>query len=211
MLAPAFIIADASCINRPGLANLLKEYFTGCTITEVEDAAALMAATQQQWYDAVFTQIHLPADGGFATAQNLLQQCSSYRVIFYAHHNTQQQVVQAFAAGAAAFFNCQETKDAILHKIKEVLHKGCCFTPAEFEAYKTAHSRLIKAQDTHKPLTPREKEVLAFLCKGLINREIADTLFISKKTVDNHRGNIMEKTGCSNIAELIVYAKEREL
>lgn len=55
-------------------------------------------------------------------------------------------------------------------------------------------------------LSEREKEILLLICKGLTNYEIADTLFISKRTVDKHRANILEKTNCKNTANLVVYA-----
>ena len=55
-------------------------------------------------------------------------------------------------------------------------------------------------------LSTREIEILVCVCRGLSNQEIADELFISKRTVDKHRANILEKTGCKNTASLVVYA-----
>lgn len=55
-------------------------------------------------------------------------------------------------------------------------------------------------------LSAREQEILVAVCQGLSNQEIADRLFISKRTVDKHRANILEKTGCRNTANLVVYA-----
>ena len=55
-------------------------------------------------------------------------------------------------------------------------------------------------------LSDREKEILLLICKGFTNNEIADTLYISKRTVDKHRANILEKTNCKNTANLVVYA-----
>jgi DNA-binding NarL/FixJ family response regulator len=60
-------------------------------------------------------------------------------------------------------------------------------------------------------LSSRELEILAMVCRGLSNQEIADELYISKRTVDKHRANILEKTGCKNTANLVVYAIKRGL
>ena len=57
-----------------------------------------------------------------------------------------------------------------------------------------------------EPLSAREREILVLVCRGLSNQEIADELFISKRTVDKHRANILEKTGCKNTAALVVFA-----
>ncbi|MBQ1938838.1 MAG: response regulator transcription factor, partial [Alistipes sp.] len=56
------------------------------------------------------------------------------------------------------------------------------------------------------PISAREREIVVAICRGLSNQEIADELFISKRTVDKHRANILEKTGCKNTAALVVYA-----
>jgi DNA-binding CsgD family transcriptional regulator len=60
-------------------------------------------------------------------------------------------------------------------------------------------------------LSEREIEILMEVCRGLSNQEIADKLFISKRTVDKHRANILEKTGCKNTANLVVYAIKNRL
>ncbi len=62
-----------------------------------------------------------------------------------------------------------------------------------------------------EPLSERETEVLPLVCEGLSNHEIAERLFISKRTVDKHRANILAKTGCKNTASLVVYAVKNNL
>ena len=64
------------------------------------------------------------------------------------------------------------------------------------------YSRMVADEQ----LSSREREILVAVCRGLSNQEIADELFISKRTVDKHRANILEKTGCKNTASLVVYA-----
>jgi DNA-binding NarL/FixJ family response regulator len=65
--------------------------------------------------------------------------------------------------------------------------------------------------EEEEALSERELEVLIEICKGLSNQQIADKLFISKRTVDKHRANILDKTGCSNTANLVVYAIKHNL
>jgi DNA-binding NarL/FixJ family response regulator len=73
-------------------------------------------------------------------------------------------------------------------------------------------SRLaITTPSDDESLSDREIEILVEVCRGLSNQEIADKLFISKRTVDKHRANILEKTGCKNTANLVVYAIKNRL
>lgn len=76
-------------------------------------------------------------------------------------------------------------------------------------------SRHLKTGSEEQPaddtLSAREREILVAVCRGLSNQEIADSLFISKRTVDKHRANILEKTGCRNTADLVVYAIKNRL
>lgn len=68
-----------------------------------------------------------------------------------------------------------------------------------------------KLEDNENELSEREQEILLLICQGLSNQNIADQLFISKRTVDKHRANILSKTGCKNTANLVVYAIKNSL
>jgi len=82
--------------------------------------------------------------------------------------------------------------------------EGSYFSPQLLMSI-TRHMHLDETT-SDDPLSEREKEILMAICRGLSNQEIADELFISKRTVDKHRANILEKTGCKNTAALVVYA-----
>ena len=205
MLSPAFMIADANGIYRRGLATLLTEHFTGCTVNVAATTEQLLTVAQQHWFDVLLIDTSLPAANSFEAARTLLQQYSDCRMVLYAHNHTEQVMVQAFAAGAAAFFNHFETPDTIIFIIREVLAKGCCITPDAFKAYQAAHTRIQNTQQLAKPLTRREQEILQLLLQGKTSRQIAEELHLSTKTVDNHRSNIMAKTGTHSITQLLLF------
>jgi len=81
---------------------------------------------------------------------------------------------------------------------------GSYFAPQLLQSITRRMHSLITSDE--EPISQREKEILLAICRGLSNQEIADELFISKRTVDKHRANILEKTGCKNTAALVVYA-----
>ena len=86
------------------------------------------------------------------------------------------------------------------------------FSEALLGTFTRNMSRLATTDTSgEEALSEREVEILVEVCRGLSNQEIADKLFISKRTVDKHRANILEKTGCKNTANLVVYAIKRHL
>jgi DNA-binding NarL/FixJ family response regulator len=107
-------------------------------------------------------------------------------------------------AGACGFLLKDSSIDEVIESIEEVMREGSYFSPRLLMSI-TRHMRLEESSDDD-PLSEREKEILMAICRGLSNQEIADELFISKRTVDKHRANILEKTGCKNTAALVVHA-----
>ncbi len=92
----------------------------------------------------------------------------------------------------------------MIEAIRTVAGGGSYFSPGLLS---TLTGRMRSREDVpDEQLSAREREILVAVCRGLSNQEIADELFISKRTVDKHRANILEKTGCKNTASLVVYA-----
>ena len=92
----------------------------------------------------------------------------------------------------------------VIEAIDTVMAGGSYFSP---QLLSSLTGRMRTREDAaDEQLSSREREILVAVCRGLSNQEIADELFISKRTVDKHRANILEKTGCKNTASLVVYA-----
>ena len=96
------------------------------------------------------------------------------------------------------------TIDEVIEAVETVMSGGNYFSPALLQNIsRNLHSHLDENEEL---ISQREHEILVGICRGLSNQEIADELFISKRTVDKHLANILEKTGCKNTAALVVYA-----
>ncbi len=206
-VSPAFVIADAHDIYRCGLLNMLKEHFTNCIVAQAADTENLLNAVRQQQYDVIMIDAGLPPLNGLEAARSVIQLNADCRIILYAKAHSEELAVEAFAAGANAFFYTDEPQLRIIFKVSEMLRNGCCITEDIIKAYRAAQQRITLQQDTTKTMTACEKEVLQYIIKGLKNREIAETLHRSIKTVINHRHNIMVKAGCHNTAQLLAYCR----
>ena len=107
-------------------------------------------------------------------------------------------------AGARGFLLKDSDIGDVIDAIEAVTGGGSYFSP---QLLTSLTGRMRTREDAaDEQLSSREREILVAVCRGLSNQEIADELFISKRTVDKHRANILEKTGCKNTASLVVYA-----
>ncbi len=124
-------------------------------------------------------------------------------------------IKQMLAEGAMGYLlkNCSE--DELMNAIRTV-HEGGTYYSTEVTNIIINNIRKVNPKSTSRlitdtPLTEREKEVLHLILKEKSNIEIADTLFISVRTVDAHKRNLLDKTGSVNVAGLVLYAVDRQL
>ena len=108
-------------------------------------------------------------------------------------------------AGAKGFILKSADIDEVVTAIRTVCDGGTYFSQ-ELLRNLVGSLKSTRGERPGDVLSDREKEILLLICRGMSNQEIADKLFISKRTVDKHRANILEKTGCRNTANLVVWA-----
>ncbi len=205
------VITDTSSVFRRGIADLLEKHFPHCIITEAADANTLLCLMREPGADVILAPVNLLQQDSFNAVWQLLPQHNHVRVIMYAAHRDEQLIMHAFSAGAVAFFYWDEPEESILHKTEQVLQTGSCINTEAFYAFKLAHKQLLQTQQGDKIITPREKEILQLIEKGFSTQQVAAQLFIAACTVQNHRNNILRKTGCHNIAQALLYLKENGL
>jgi DNA-binding NarL/FixJ family response regulator len=114
--------------------------------------------------------------------------------------------------GASGFLLKDSDIEEVYAAVDAAMAGDSYFSPALLDSMTRNMSRLATTVSSDEDaLSEREIEILVEVCRGLSNQEIADKLFISKRTVDKHRANILEKTGCKNTANLVVYAIKNRL
>ena len=176
---------------------------TGFRAVAFESADAFLSLPRIERPACLLLDVRLPGIDGLALQQELIEKGSSLPIIFMTGHGSIPMSVQAMKKGAVDFlpkpFEAEDLRAAIL----KALERDEQNTEKEIQSEKV--SSLI---DT---LTPREKEVLRWVITGKLNKQIADALGVTEKTVKVHRGRVMQKIGVSSVAELVRLAEKANI
>jgi DNA-binding NarL/FixJ family response regulator len=196
---------DDHNLFRGGLKGLLASRDDLQVTGEATNGAELIALLPDVEADVVLLDIDMPVMGGEEATQKALDMQPGLGIIALTMHGEGDYYARMAALGARGFLLKDSSFDEVVEAIFAVAGGGAHLTreslPTEPEA----------AESPTVALSVRELEILGHICRGESNHEIARLLFISKRTVDKHRANILEKTGCRNAAGLAVYAMTRRL
>jgi RNA polymerase sigma factor (sigma-70 family) len=161
--------------------------------------------------DLVLVDMALPDQSGIDLTRDIRTLLSETRVMMVTMHSKVDYIVKAFEAGATGYVVKESASDRLLQGIDAVL-KGDYFMDSAVshrvvERLMASPEKEARITDAaYDSLTPREQEIMVLVAEGLSAKEIAEKLFISPKTVENHRTNIMNKLGLHSIMELVRYA-----
>ena len=202
------ILVDDHSLFRNGLRGLLERNEGFRVVGEASSGEEFLSLLEQESFaaDIVFMDFSMPGLDGAQTTERALARCPDLRIITLSMFGEESYYSRMVEAGARGFLLKDSDIGDVLEAIAAVMGGGSYFSPRLLSSltgrmHAREHDELADDQ-----LSSREREILVAVCRGLSNQEIADELFISKRRVDNHRANILEKTGCKNTASLVVYA-----
>ncbi|WP_297930432.1 response regulator transcription factor [uncultured Alistipes sp.] len=197
-------LVDDHTLFRNGLKGLL-EHCSGCRVVEEAGSGEeFLARIDRTEAEIVFMDFAMPGIDGAATTERALARRPELKIITLSMFGDESYYTRMVEAGARGFLLKDSDIGDVIEAIRTVAGGGSYFSPGLLS---TLTGRMRSREDVpDEQLSAREREILVAVCRGLSNQEIADELFISKRTVDKHRANILEKTGCKNTASLVVYA-----
>lgn len=202
------ILVDDHSLFRNGLRGLLERNEGFRVVGEASSGEEFLSLLEQESFaaDIVFMDFSMPGLDGAQTTERALARRPDLRIITLSMFGEESYYSRMVEAGARGFLLKDSDIGDVLEAIAAVMGGGSYFSPRLLSSltgrmHAREHDELANDQ-----LSSREREILVAVCRGLSNQEIADELFISKRTVDKHRANILEKTGCKNTASLVVYA-----
>ncbi len=197
-------LVDDHTLFRNGLRGLL-EHCTGYRVVgEAGGGEEFLAMLDTLEADVVFMDFAMPGIDGAQTTERALARRPELKIITLSMYGDESYYSRMVEAGARGFLLKDSDIGDVIEAIETVAAGGTYFSPQLLSSL--AGRMRTREAVADEPLSSREREILVAVCRGLSNQEIADELFISKRTVDKHRANILEKTGCKNTASLVVYA-----
>ncbi len=160
--------------------------------------------------DVILLDLSMPELDGVDTLSALNKRENYPRIIILSSHYNPGIIVRTITEGASAFLNKNEKIEEVMRTVLNVAEKGYYFNEYVFNLLR---QRRLSSKVDQKgiDLTEREIEILKLICEELTNKEISEKLFISSRTVEGHRNNILIKTGAKNTAGLIIFAIEHDI
>ncbi len=205
------IIVDDHTLFRNGLRILLNNLENYHVIAEAANGKQFLELLNTIVPDLVLMDISMPVMDGIEASTIAHAKYPDLKIITLSMYGEEDYYYKMVNAGVKGFVlknsDIKEVKTAL-----DVVYDGGSFFSSELlQNLVNSLKSSPKSKEFHTELSEREMEILILICQGMSNQKIADKLFISKRTVDKHRANILEKSESKNTAQLVVYAIKNRL
>lgn len=207
------LIADDHEILRYGISTYLQSAEHIDIVGEASTGAECLQLFKETKPDICVIDINMPEKDGIETAHNLREIDPDAKILVFSMFLDQKILNKVLKAGINGYLLKTTNKDDLLHGIESVIKGQQVFSE---EISRMMTNSFIQKKNGQSPtkgneITNRELEILQLIADGLTSQEIADQLYISPRTVDTHRSNIMKKLDINNTAGLVRYALENDL
>jgi len=203
------LLVEDHVVVRQGLKALLADEPDVEVVGEADNGRQALRRVSELQPDVVLMDISMPGLNGIEATRQIRQHYPDVKVVVLSMHSSEEYVFQVLRAGASGYVLKQSDSSEVLTAIRAALVGGSFLSPPISRTVIDDYVRRAEARGQGNDLdllTGREREVLQLLAEGLSNREIAEQLSISVKTVETHRSNIMSKLGLNSKTEMVKYA-----
>jgi len=215
MAKTRILIADDHDVVRSGLNVLLRSAPDFAVVGEAADGEEAVRLSAKLNPDVVIMDISMPKLDGIEATRVIKERQPEVRVIILSVHEDEEYAYQILKAGACGYLLKNASRKDIFHAVRSAMSGERFFSPGISRMIVEGFVRRAKEHGQDAPpappeadqkLTKREVEVLTYIARGYTNRQIAEALFLSFRTINTHRANIMQKLNIHETAGLVRYA-----
>ena len=208
------VIAEDYTILREGLRALIASYPDFEVVGEAGDGHEAVQSVEKLKPHLVLMDLSMPRMNGMDAIREIRRRAPETKIVVLTVHKTEEYILATLKAGADGYVLKDATRDELIMAVRNVISGKRYISPGisekVIEGYLDGRKN-IKPRTSWETLTHREREVLKLIAEGHRNKEIADYLCISVKTVEKHRANLMEKLDLHNVQALTTFAIEKGL
>ena len=208
------VIAEDHTILREGLRSLLSSDPNFEIIGEAEDGREAIRCVEKFKPDLILMDLSMPRMNGMEAISEIKKRFKETKILVLTVHKTEEYILATLKAGADGYILKDSTHAELMMAVKNVLSGKQYISPGISEKVIEGYlegRKTLKTRTAWETLTQREREILKLIAEGYKNKEIADALCISVKTVEKHRANLMEKLNLHNVQALTTLAIEKGL
>jgi len=216
MSAARLLVADDHEIVRKGLCVLLRQQPGWEIVAECADGRDAVQKAKETKPDIVIVDISMPTMNGLEAVRQIVESVPHAKVLILTMHDSDLLIKQALKVGARGFLLKTDAARDLVPAVEALRHNKTFYTAKVtqmvLEGYLDKEPRTkVEGEDEGLRLTPRQKEIVQLLAEGKSSKEVAVVLGVSVKTAETHRANIMRRTECHSVTELVRYAVRNQI
>ncbi|HLV09858.1 MAG TPA: response regulator transcription factor [Halanaerobiales bacterium] len=196
------LVADDHDLVREGICKLLELYEDIEIVAEAGDGLETVNKVREKMPELVLLDLNMPRMDGITTIRRIKEISPSIKVLILTIHDGEEYIYEVIRAGAEGYIQKDIKPEELKDSIKRVINGEKVFPKSIEKQVSITNEEKKKI----KELSAREQEVLELLAQGMSNRKIAETLFISEKTVKNHVSNILKKLSVNDRTQAVIIA-----
>jgi two-component system, NarL family, response regulator NreC len=203
------LLVDDHAIERQGVRSLLDAQPDIQVVAEAGDGLEALPLVSQCHPDVVVTETIMPRMNGLELTGQLLRRYPDLKVLVLTRNDREDCVLRLVQAGANGYLLKTVDRTDLLSAVRAVVRGGRVLQPVALEAVLDDYLQRVREPSARRhsvELTAREREVLKLIAEGNTNQDIAELLCLSRKTVETHRSNIMDKLDLHKVTDLVKYA-----
>jgi DNA-binding NarL/FixJ family response regulator len=205
------LIVDDHEIFRSGLKLLINRLKYGKVVAEATNGKEFLDLLELNIPDIVLMDIEMPVMNGIEATKKALEHYPSLKIIALTMFNDEEYVESMLDAGVKGFLLKSINKESLDKALQSVMQGKNYYSEELFQYFTKKVTQSDKHETPEIKLTQREIEIVQLTLEGLNNKEIADKLFLSERTVVGHKSNLLSKTGCKSIIHLLAYVIKNKL